>query len=42
MIDTARVPTLLARHGVEATVGGSFGAEQLPEGLHVVIGRRPA
>jgi SAM-dependent methyltransferase len=41
LIDTSRVPGLLARHGVEAQVGGSFGVEQLPVGLHVVTGRRP-
>jgi SAM-dependent methyltransferase len=42
LIDTSLVPALLAWHGVEASVGGSFGAERLPEGLHTVIGHRPA
>ena len=41
LIDTSRVPGLLARHGVEASVGSSFGSEQLPAGLKVVVGRRP-
>jgi SAM-dependent methyltransferase len=40
LIDTARVPELLAEHGVEATVERSFGAEQLPAGLYAVKGRR--
>ena len=42
LIDTSRVPDLLREHGVEATVGPSFGAERLPEGLVAVTGRRPA
>jgi SAM-dependent methyltransferase len=40
LIDTSRLPQLLAEQGVEATVGASFGSEQLPAGLRVVIGRR--
>jgi SAM-dependent methyltransferase len=42
LVDTAAIPALLARHGVEAEVVGSFGTEQLPPGLRAVIGRRPA
>jgi SAM-dependent methyltransferase len=42
LIDTALVPQLLARHGVEAAVASSFGTEDLPPGLRVVTGRRPA
>jgi SAM-dependent methyltransferase len=42
MVDTARVPSLLAAHGVLAEVCASFGNEQLPAGLRVVIGRRPS
>lgn len=42
LIDTSRVPGLLAAHGVEAAVGSSFGIESLPAGLKVVTGRRPA
>jgi len=38
LIDTSIVPTLLARHGVEARIGTSFGTERLPDGLHTVIG----
>ncbi|MGH2757515.1 MAG: class I SAM-dependent DNA methyltransferase [Actinomycetota bacterium] len=41
LIDSSRVPALLAQHGVEAQIGASFGSEQLPVGLHVVTGRRP-
>ena len=40
LIDTARVPGLLAKHGVEATVDASFGSEGLPAGLYAIKGRR--
>jgi SAM-dependent methyltransferase len=40
LIDTARVPGLLAGEGVEVSVTSAFGAEQLPTGLAVLIGRR--
>ena len=40
LIDTSHVPGLLADHGVEATVGLSFGTETLPVGLRTIIGRR--
>jgi SAM-dependent methyltransferase len=40
LLDTARVPPLLAQHGVEASLGTSFGAETLPPGIVTVIGRR--
>jgi SAM-dependent methyltransferase len=40
LIDTSRVPGLLARHGVEARVAPSFGSEELPTGLYAVVGRR--
>jgi hypothetical protein len=30
----------LAQHGVEASIGTAFGTEQLPEGLHTIIGSR--
>ena len=40
LIDTERVPALLAEHGVDATVEPSFGSEQLPDGLRVIVGRR--
>jgi SAM-dependent methyltransferase len=41
LIDTREVPGLLAGHGVDATLGSSFGGEELPSGLRTVIGRRP-
>ncbi|MGD0380036.1 MAG: class I SAM-dependent methyltransferase [Acidimicrobiales bacterium] len=41
LVDTARVPTLLARHGVDASILASFGQETLPVGLVTVIGHRP-
>jgi hypothetical protein len=40
LVDTARIPALLAGHGVEATVAPSFGSEQLPAGLYAIKGRR--
>jgi SAM-dependent methyltransferase len=42
LIDTSRVPALLANHGVEASIGMSFGTETLPAGLRTVTGHRPA
>lgn len=40
LIDTRLVPELLTRHGVETTVEPSFGGEDLPSGLRVIVGRR--
>lgn len=40
LIDTSRVPVLLAKHGVNATVESSFGSEQLPTGLVAIVGQR--
>lgn len=40
LVDTSRIPTLLARHGVRASVGTSFGDAELPAGLRSVIGRK--
>jgi SAM-dependent methyltransferase len=42
LIDTALVPALLGRHGIQAHVGLSFGAETLPAGLRAVTGHKPA
>jgi SAM-dependent methyltransferase len=41
LVETARIPALLGDSGLEVTVAESFGSEQLPAGLRVVIGRRP-
>jgi len=42
LIDTTRVPALLAEHGVDAAVGTAFGDEELPVGLRTITGtRRP-
>lgn len=41
LVDTARLPALLAAEGVHATVARAFGTEQLPTGLRVLIGQRP-
>ena len=40
LLETERVPALLAEVGVEATVRPSFGDEELPAGLRAVVGRR--
>lgn len=40
MVDTTRIPALLAAHGVDAEVRASFGSEQLPTGLRAIAGRR--
>jgi SAM-dependent methyltransferase len=40
LVDTALIPTLLASHGVEAAVGTSFGAAEVPPGLRVVTGTK--
>ncbi len=40
LIDTTRVPALLARHGVDATVSDSFGDEELPAGLVTIVGHK--
>jgi SAM-dependent methyltransferase len=40
LIDTTRVPALLARHGVDATIRPSFGNEELPVGLKAIVGHR--
>jgi SAM-dependent methyltransferase len=40
LIDTSRVPALLAEHGVEAEIRSEFGTEPLPTGLVFVVGQR--
>ena len=40
LIETSKVPELLALHGVEATVSRSFGDESLPAGLVAVVGHK--
>ena len=40
LVDTAAIPEWLAGEGLEVTVASSFGAESLPAGLRVVVGRR--
>jgi SAM-dependent methyltransferase len=41
LVETGRVPALLAGVGVEASVRDSFGGEVLPAGLRAIVGRRP-
>ena len=40
LVDTALVPALLAKHGVQARVSESFGEEKLPDGLVAIVGRK--
>jgi SAM-dependent methyltransferase len=40
LIETAGVPALLARYGVDATVLDSFGDEELPAGLVTIVGQK--
>jgi len=40
LVDTSRIPALLAGSGVRAVVGTSFGAAELPAGLRAVTGRK--
>ena len=40
LVDTSRIPALLAEHGVDAELGGSFGTEEPIAGLITVTGRR--
>jgi SAM-dependent methyltransferase len=40
LIDTSYVPELLRECGIDATLGSSFGREELPAGLVTLIGRR--
>ena len=40
LIDTSRVPALLAEHGIEARVSSAFGEEELPDGLVTILGHR--
>lgn len=40
LIDTSRLPGLLAEHGVDATVAESFGDEVMPVGLRAVVGTK--
>jgi SAM-dependent methyltransferase len=42
LIDTSRIPALLAPHGVQARIAPSFGSAQLPEGLVALVGHRAA
>lgn len=42
LIDTARLPRLLARHGIQAELGTAFGDYTLPDGLVALVGHRPA
>jgi SAM-dependent methyltransferase len=41
LIDTRQLPDFLRPHGVDVTLGSSFGTEILPAGLRTLIGRRP-
>ena len=40
LVDTSRLPGLLAAHGVRAEVGTAFGEADLPPGLRSLTGRK--
>jgi SAM-dependent methyltransferase len=40
LVDTSLIPALLASHGVQAAVGTSFGAAEVPPGLRAVTGTK--
>jgi hypothetical protein len=40
LVETSLIPALLARHGVQATVGTRFGDAELPPGMRAVTGVR--
>ncbi len=40
LMDTSKVPALLSLHGIEVTVSGAFGDEQMSAGLVTVVGRK--
>ena len=42
LLDTGRIPALLAEHDVDAEVRCSFGTEELPAGLRAIVGHRRA
>jgi SAM-dependent methyltransferase len=41
LVDTSRVPDLLAPYGVNVGVAESFGEEELPNGVVAILGGRP-
>jgi SAM-dependent methyltransferase len=41
LMDTARIPALLATHGLDVRVAESFGQEELLQGLVAIVGSRP-
>ena len=41
-MDTSLIPAVLASYGVVARVGTSFGVAEVPPGLRVVTGTKPA
>lgn len=41
LVDTSRLPGMLAEHGLSATLAPGFGDERLPDGLVALVARRP-
>ena len=39
LLDTTRLPGVLAQHGLDVRVSSSFGGEELPDGLVTIVGR---
>jgi SAM-dependent methyltransferase len=40
LVETTRIPSFLAKHGLDARVAESFGDEELPPGLVAIVGHR--
>ena len=40
LVDTSKIPALLAEHGVAAETRGSFGDGELPDGLVAIVGQK--
>jgi SAM-dependent methyltransferase len=40
LVDTSKVPELLAQHGVDAEMRYAFGDETLPQGLRAIVGTK--
>lgn len=41
LVDTSRLPGILAEHGLRAALAPGFGDERLPDGLVALVARRP-
>jgi len=40
LLDTSKIPALLAQHGVDAEIRSAFGDETFPDGLRAIVGKK--